>query len=65
MPRSVEARFKIKEHPTKSTFCQFVATIKGQEFSDSTINKWFYRLVDKEDYRGSSHQEILAWLYSI
>lgn len=67
--RSVQARFNKAKEKDKdnhySSFIYFVRAIKGQDFKEGTIKKWFYELVDKEDHVGQPKTELLRWLYDI
>ena len=55
--KSLESRFKIVQSDNKyalnSSLIQFNTAVKNQKFSKKTINQWFYKLVDREDYERS------------
>ena len=62
--KSLEARFNIvqKKNPLWSSFICFTEAIKGQKFLRPSINKWFGKLVGKEDYSRSDKLIILDQL---
>ena len=51
------------KNPGLSTYIIFAKTIRGREYSESYIAKWFNALVDKEDYDKADKDEILEYLY--
>jgi hypothetical protein len=62
--KSLEARFiTISERNAFwSSFICFAEAIKYQKFKRQAINKWFRKLVDKEDYSKSDKVRILKQL---
>ena len=62
--RSLQARFNAHEmaHPFLSTYIVFALSVKYQGFSEPTIRKWFYKLVDPEDYEGISPRILIPQL---
>ena len=62
--RSIEKRFLLEEDkaPLSSTYINFVRAIKGQNFSEAIIKKWFSKLVDKNDYDKAEKKEVVDYL---
>ncbi len=60
----IEKRFKKeqRDNPTHSTFISFSHTIRNYNLSTLQLNKMFTKLVDWDDYKGSSKKEILEFL---
>jgi cephalosporin-C deacetylase-like acetyl esterase len=52
-----------QKYPDLSTFSIFVKLIKANTVPN--INRYFYRLVEKDDYKGTSEVRLLRWLNSI
>ena len=50
--KSIERRFDelVKKNPYWSTYICFCEAIRNQKFSKKIISRWFYKLVDKDDY---------------
>jgi len=63
----IEEFKKVQENnPYWSSFLCFAKVIEGKKnLSRKTIQKYFYKLVDKEDYSKSERFEILNNLYEI
>lgn len=47
-----------------SSYTKFAMAIKGMKFNKLTIDKWFSKLVDKDDYDKSDKMAILDHLYN-
>ena len=62
--RSIQRRFSIlqQKRPQISSLLNFGAAIQGQAFSSDTIQRWFNRLVEKEDYERCDKRTILRHL---
>jgi len=62
--RSIERRFNniAKKNPCWSSYIYFTETIKKRQFSKQTIRRWFYKLIDKNDYSRSDRKAILIHL---
>lgn len=62
--KSIERRFeKISErNPLWSSLICFSEAVKDQRFSNSTLHRWFQKLVDKADYARSEKRGILEHL---
>lgn len=60
--KSIERRFNnISEKSSNlSTYSCFARAIAGQAFNRGTIHRWFYRLVDNDDYADRDKRAILA-----
>ena len=52
-------------NPKWSSLVVFSQIVKHKKISKSVIKKNFYNFVDKEDWAGSSVEEILNWLYEL
>lgn len=65
--RSIERRFKNteKRYPELSSFICFCKTIKGQKFSANMVHRWFYKLVDKNDYSSREKRELFKHLENL
>ena len=65
--RSLARRYQDieKKHPDWSTIICFNTTVWGQRYSEPTIRRWFYRLVDKDDYDAGMIKEILAFAFDL
>ena len=63
--KSLEARFStvFEKNPYWSSFICFSEAIKKQKFTKPIINRWFRKLVDKDDYQRSDKNKILQQLY--
>lgn len=62
--RSIQRRCeKIAEkNPNKNSYLCFAEAIKGQNFSQQTVHRWFEKLVEKDDFDKSEKKGILAFL---
>ncbi len=62
--KSIERRFRgIKEkNPNYSSYLCFAEAVSKQKFSKQTIQRWFNRLVDKDDYAKSEKRETVDFL---
>lgn len=60
--RSLKRRFQTIEEKNSqwSSYICFVEAVRGQQFSASTIRRWFYVLVEKDDYRRKEKGQLLA-----
>ena len=62
--KSLEKRFNniAERNPNYSSYLCFAEAIKRQSFTKQTIQRWFKKLVDKDDYAKGEKKEILAYL---
>ncbi len=62
--RSIERRFKklAEKNPTWSSYVCFAESVKKQFFNKQTVHRWFYRLVDRNEWKGNSAKELLLHL---
>ena len=62
--RSIERRFNniAKKNLCWSSYVCFAKTIKKRKFSKQTIHRWFYKLIDKNDYFWDERNIILFHL---
>ena len=62
--KSIERRFKrfATKNPLWSSYICFASAVANQRFKKSTIHRWFYKLVDKDDYSNKEKKEILKHL---
>lgn len=62
--RSVEKKFLdiTKKNPYLSSYVCFTKTIKGRGFVRPVIRKWFYKLVNRDDYSGSDKKQLFRHL---
>ena len=66
--RSIERRFAniMSENDGEwSTYTAFAETVRGQNFGEAVVLKWFDKLVDKDDYLRKEKQEILKYLLTL
>lgn len=66
--RNIERQFKriIKNNPEVSSLLCFVRIIKGKNYHIDSVEMWFDKLVDKQDYRrGKEKEELLGWINTI
>ena len=65
--KSLERQFNnmAEKNPFWSSYICFAEAIKGQSFSKQTIHRWFYKLVDKNDYSQSEKKAILSCLENL
>lgn len=62
--RSIERRYKNIEarNPFWSSYICFAEAVKNQHFNRQAINRWFSKLVEKDDYARSDKKQILNHL---
>ena len=65
--KSIERRFaKLQEsRPGLSSYINFAGAVKDGRFSRSCIQRWFNRLVEKDDYSRSDKGALIAHLDSL
>ncbi|MFA5431677.1 MAG: hypothetical protein WC319_02195 [Candidatus Paceibacterota bacterium] len=65
--KSLERRFNniVERNPSFSSYLCFTKAIKGQRFSKQVINRWFQKLVDKDDYIKNEKNVLLRYLYDL
>jgi len=52
-------------NPYYSTYTCYAETIKHTNIAETTIRRWFYQLVDPEDYAKEEVRSILRYVVSI
>lgn len=65
--KSLERRFKnisVKKSDWSSYIC-FAEAVKDQRFNKQTIHRWFYKLVEKDDYDRNEKRELLINLVNL
>ena len=65
--KSVESRFNevSDRYPYWSSYICFFEAIKNQKFSKKIIRKWFYKLVDEDDYfKEDGNTGLIGYLYA-
>lgn len=65
--KSLQRRFnniKVKK-PLWSSYLCFAEAVNKQNFSKSTIRRWFNQLVEKDDFARSDKKAILAHLNNL
>ncbi len=63
--RSIQARynqFKTKHFDWSSLTC-FDEAIRGQNFSEDMVSRWFNKLTNKDDYDKEQRKDILKNMY--
>jgi len=65
--KSIERKYnKIAEkNPCWSSYVCFAEAIKNRKFGKQTINRWFNKLVEKDDYEKEEKKEILSHLHEL
>lgn len=65
--RSIERRFLNlqQKRPNHSSFLNFAASIRSQNFSADKISRWFSELVEKVDYDKGDRAALLKHLYAL
>jgi hypothetical protein len=65
--KSLERRFKniSEKKPLWSSFICFAEAVKRKKFNKQTIHRWFYKLVEKDDYARNEKKGILKHLYDL
>ena len=65
--RSLKARFKhrAEKYPFDSSFICFGNAVRGRGFTKEVIRKWFYKLVDKEDYEKSDSVKLIEHMHRL
>lgn len=65
--RSIEARYKKIQEKKQgwSSYLCYASAITGRKFSRETLQRWFNKLVEKDDYVASEKKDILAHLYNL
>lgn len=51
-----------EKYPNLSSAMCFVKLIKNKEMASWEIEKWFDKLVDKSDWKGTPKVQIIRWL---
>lgn len=54
----------VEDNPNLSTTILFCRYVRGKQLARPTFLRHFNVMVDKEDYKGSSKKELLAFLWS-
>jgi len=62
--RSIERRFiQMREkYPSHCSYIHFLRAIRGQNFSESSVRRWFHKLVDKDDIAKGEVRAVLRIL---
>lgn len=65
--KSLERRFKkfAEKHPDWGSCVIFAETIMGQNFNKQALHRWFYKLIEKDDYARNELKELMRWLEAI
>lgn len=60
--KSIERRFKgvLSRHPFWSTYICFAETVTGQNFNRKSLQYWFNKLVQKDDYSQRDKKCLIA-----
>lgn len=64
---NVKSRFEkiSSKSPYYSSYTAFAETVRNTTLSESTVRRWFYQLVDEDDYSKSESCAILRYLVSL
>jgi hypothetical protein len=65
--KSIKRRFDniAKRNPNYSSYLCFAEAVKERRFSKQMIQRWFNKLVDKDDYARSEKRETVDFLVSL
>ncbi|MFH1509520.1 MAG: hypothetical protein ABIE68_05115 [bacterium] len=65
--KSLNRRFENlkKKNSNWSSYICFAETIINQEFHEQTVRRWFYKLVDKNDYYWKDRNALLRNLVDL
>lgn len=65
--RSLERRFKIEEdkNPLLSSLVNFGHAVQHQRFSRAVIEKWFFQLVDSDDYEKKDADAVIDHMLNL
>ncbi len=63
----VQKRFEkiANKNPHYSSYIAFAETVRDSTLSESTVRRWFYKLIDVDDYGKSDGPAILRYLVSL
>ena len=63
----VKNRFEelARKYPYYSTYVVFAETIRGTGLTENTIRRWFYRLVEADDYAQDEVRSVLRHLVKL
>lgn len=64
---NVKKRFEkiSNKSPHYSSYTAFAETVRDTALTEATLRRWFYRLVDKDDYAKNEGPAVLRYLVSI
>lgn len=62
--KSLEIRFNAiaEKKPNLSSYACFAEAITGHGFSDQRMRRWFFKLVERDDYTKDIQNDLLAHL---
>lgn len=65
--KSLERRFNniAERNPSWSSYLCFAEAVKEQCFNTQTIQRWFNKLVDKDDYARGEKREVVDFLVNL
>lgn len=65
--KSLERRFNniAEKNPNWSSYICFAEAIRGQDFSEQVVRRWFNKLVDKSDYAKNEKKVVLNFLIGL
>ncbi len=65
--KSLERRFNniTEKNPNWSSYICFAEAIKGQDFNEQAIRRWFNKLVEKDDYAKNEKKAVLGFLIDL
>ncbi len=65
--KSLERRFKgiVARHPFWSSYVSFAEAVKGQNFNRKSLQYWFNKLVEKDDYSLVDKKRLIANLENL
>lgn len=65
--KSLERNFikTVKRNPLWSSYVCFAVAVTKRKFKRSAISRWFYRLVEKDDYNKKDRKGLLIHLHDL
>jgi len=65
--RSIQRRFNniANKNPNYSSYLCFAEAIKGQNFNEQAVRRWFHKLVGKDDYFKEETGQVLRYLVAL
>lgn len=65
MIEAVRRKMQMEEDKDKgkSSFVYFIRSIRGKEYEQAELKKYFDKLVEKDDWKGNNYAALLDYVY--